>query len=221
MLLTAPVQAQQYPTIVGSWYAEETGPGDCGTQYEVQIGPMSYAEETFICSFDDVWRDGWQVTWNGACNDGSGRVKTKVVAIEDDGRLSLSFNGDPGWSTLRRCDGKIGSAPVPTIDLDYTTYAAGTAEAQAYWGDAIDMTERLNAELVANVTILVASAAGYKFAYIEGMLVCGSGGHGCPIRVFEDGRQVDEFSVCENPAKHAVASDGSKFIGCGREIELN
>jgi len=104
--LLTPAAAQQYPTIVGEWYAEETGPQDCGGPFAFHIGPMQYVEEQLVCEFNDVRRDGWQVTWNGSCNDGSDEVKAKVVALEERGRLTVWINGHPGWSALRRCQAR-------------------------------------------------------------------------------------------------------------------
>lgn len=100
-IFAAPASAQ-YPTIVGEWHAEEF-PQDCGTPFAVYIGPMHYAEEAMVCSFDDVARDGWQVTWNGSCSDGNESLATRVVANENGGRLTLAFNGMSGWTGLRRC----------------------------------------------------------------------------------------------------------------------
>lgn len=98
---TAP--AQQYPTIVGEWYVEEYGAKDCGTPFAVKLGPMSYAEDSYVCTFDDVRRDGWQVTWNGSCSDGSTSERTRLIAVETDGRLSFNWNGDWQQQSLRRC----------------------------------------------------------------------------------------------------------------------
>lgn len=83
-------QAQQYQTIVGEWYVEEYGPKDCGTPFAVRLGPMSYAEDSYVCTFDDVRRDGWQVTWNGSCSDGSTSERTRLIAVETNGRLSFN-----------------------------------------------------------------------------------------------------------------------------------
>ena len=99
-----PVCAQSYPTIVGEWYAEEIGPQDCGGPFAYHIGPMHYVEEALVCEFEDVRRDGWKVTWNGSCNDGSEQYPTQVVALEHRWQLSMWFNGNPGWTTLRRCE---------------------------------------------------------------------------------------------------------------------
>ncbi|MFD2648038.1 hypothetical protein ACFSX5_09570 [Devosia albogilva] len=98
-----PTLAQQYPTIVGEWYMEDYGPQDCGTPFGAKIGPMSYAEDTYVCRFDDVRRDGWKVTWNGSCSDGNTTESSQVVAIETRGRLSMWFNGYSALSALRRC----------------------------------------------------------------------------------------------------------------------
>ena len=100
---TMPVFAQAYPTIVGEWYAEEIGPQDCGGPHAVHIGAMRYVEEALSYDFADVTRNGWAVTWNGLCDDGAGPSPVRLVATETDGRLTLSFNGEPGWSSLRRC----------------------------------------------------------------------------------------------------------------------
>lgn len=102
-VMIGPVAAQKYPTIVGEWYAEDIGPHDCGTPFAFHIGPMNYAEESLVCTFDDVRRDGWQVTWNGSCRDGSSQFPSQVIALEERGRLSMWFDGQPGWSALRRC----------------------------------------------------------------------------------------------------------------------
>lgn len=101
LLLAAPASAQ-YPTIVGEWHAEQF-PQDCGTPAAVHIGAMHYAEEALVCSFDDVARDGWQVTWKGRCSDGNDQIATRVIATETQGRLAMSFNGTAGWTGLRRC----------------------------------------------------------------------------------------------------------------------
>ncbi len=103
VVAAAPVLAQQYPTIVGEWYMEDYGPQDCGTPFGAKIGPMSYAEDTYVCRFDDVRRDGWKVTWNGSCSDGNTTERSQVVALETRGQLSMWFNGYPAVSTLRRC----------------------------------------------------------------------------------------------------------------------
>lgn len=95
--------AQTYPTIVGEWYAEKTGPQDCGGPHAVHIGPKTYVEEALSCSFEEVARDNWRVTWEGSCNDGNGSSPMRLVATEDDERLTLAFNETPGWSALRRC----------------------------------------------------------------------------------------------------------------------
>lgn len=102
MLTAVSAMGQQYPTIVGEWYAEKT-PQDCGTPFAVKIGAMHYVEDELSCSFDDVARDGWQVTWNGSCNSGNEPTKVHVVATEDRGRLVVTINGNPGWTALRRC----------------------------------------------------------------------------------------------------------------------
>jgi hypothetical protein len=214
-LVAAPVAAQQYPTIVGTWHAEDA-PEDCGTPHEIQISAMQYAEESMICRFDDVRRDGWQVTWNGSCNDGSSQTKTQVVALEDLGRLTLSFNGNPGWTALRRCNSKPVAAtpPAERVPLIYTAHAADTDVAHQYWGDAIEMVASFDPPPVKPVIVQTAEAASYTFAYIEGGMICGMGNHGCPIRIFENGKKVGEFSACEDLATHALAADGSRFYAC-------
>lgn len=98
-----PATAQSYPTIVGEWFSEETGTHDCGGPHAIHIGPLHYVEETLACEFQDVARNGWEVTWNGSCNHGSSSSPMRLVATEEHGRLTLTFNGEPGWSALRRC----------------------------------------------------------------------------------------------------------------------
>lgn len=216
VLVASPAMGQQYPTIVGEWYAEETGRQDCGTQFATHISPMGYAEETYICKFNDVRRDGWQVTWNGSCSDGSTSEKTKVVALEENGRLSIWFNGNPGWSTLRRCNAKVSSAPAPVerVQLKYTAYAADTAEARAAWSDAIDMVAGFNPPPAVPVTVSIAEAGVYTFAAIDGGMTCGIGNHGCPTRIFKDGVKVGEFSSCQELETHYLSADATRFFDC-------
>jgi hypothetical protein len=215
-LVTAlPAAAQTYPTIVGEWYAEEVGPQDCGGPHAVHIGAMHYVEEALSCEFEDVARDRWQVTWNGSCNDGAGSSPMRLVATETEGRLTLNFNGNPGWSALRRCTQKSGSAPAAfeRVPLVYTEYAADSDEASLYWGDVVDMVAKFDPPPVVPLTVHVAQGAGYTFAYVTGGMVCGTG-HGCPERIFQDGEKLGEFSACENLDSHAVAIDGSRFYDC-------
>lgn len=213
-----PAAAQAYPTIVGEWYAEEIGAQDCGGPYAVHIGPMSYVEEALSCEFNDVARDGWKVTWNGSCNDGGGTSSMRLVAIETDDRLTLSFNGNPGWSALRRCIAGHGAAPsaVERVPLVYTGYAGDTDEARVYWGDIIAVVDGFDPPPTVPVTVHVAEGAGYTFAYITGGMICGNG-HGCPERVFKDGEKVGEFSACENLNAHAVSKEGSRFYDCDED----
>lgn len=210
-----PVTAQIYPTIVGEWYAEEIGPQDCGGPHAVHIGPMHYVEEALACEFKDVARDGWEVTWSGSCNDGAGSLPMRVVATETDGRLTLRFNEEPGWTALRRCTAKSGTAPaaVERVPLVYITYAADSDEARVYWGEVLDMVAKFDPPPVVPVKVHVAQGAGYTFAYVTGGMVCGTG-HGCPERVFRDSERLGEFSACENLDAHAVALDGSRFFDC-------
>lgn len=114
-------QAQQYPTIVGEWFPEKLGPKACGTPSSARITPMGFSDaENFSCAFNDVRRDGWQVTWNGRCEiEGDGAL-FRVRATEDDGKLSLTFNGTPGWSDYRRCapahaEAAAMSPPAPAV----------------------------------------------------------------------------------------------------------
>lgn len=176
-LATLPTTAQSYPTIVGEWYAEEIGPQDCGGPHAVHIGPMHYVEEALSCDFQDVARDGWEVTRTGSCNDGSTVAPMRLVATEDNGRLSLLFNNKPGWSTLHRCTAKSGAAPaaVERVPLVYTAHAADSAEARTYWGDVVDMVQTLDPPPKVPVAVRVAEGAGYTFAYITGGGVCGTG----------------------------------------------
>lgn len=103
-IATTPLAAAQtYPTIVGEWYTEKTGPQDCGGPHAIHIGPKTYVEDALSCSFEEVARDGWRVTWDGSYNDGNGTSPMLLVATEDNGRLTLTFNENPGWSALRRC----------------------------------------------------------------------------------------------------------------------
>lgn len=102
-LLSVPAMAQQYPTIVGEWYGEDYGPQDCGTPMAIHIGPKSWAEDSYVCTFKDVARSGWEVTWNGSCSDGSTREPMRLVATETNGRLTTRWNGNPGAFALRRC----------------------------------------------------------------------------------------------------------------------
>lgn len=218
LLAALPAAAQTYPTIVGEWYTEEIGPQDCGGPHAVHIGPMHYVEEALSCEFGDVARDGWQVTWNGSCNDGAGSSPMRLVATGTEGRLTLSFNGNPGWSALRRCTAKSGSRPaaVERVPLVYTEYAADTDEARLHWGDVVDMVARFDPPPAVPLTVHVAEGAGYTFAYVTGGMVCGTG-HGCPERIFKDSEKLGEFSVCEDLNAHALAGDGARFFDCDSE----
>lgn len=215
LVAALPAAAQSYPTIVGEWYAEEIGPQDCGGPHAMHIGPMHYVEEALSCEFKDVVRDGWSVTWNGSCNDGAGSSPIRLVATETDGRLTLRFNGEPGWSTLRRCIAKSGAAHavVERVPLIYTAYAADSDEALLYCGDAVAMVDTFDPPPTVPLTVHVAEGAGLVFAYITGGVVCGTG-HGCPERVFKDGEKLGEFSACEDLNTHAIARDGSRFYDC-------
>lgn len=103
LLFAGPAVSQQYPTIVGEWYAEDYGPQACGTPAAIHIGPKSWTEDEYVCRFQDVSRDGWQVTWNGSCSDGATEDKMRLVVVERNGRLHTAWNGNAGSGTLRRC----------------------------------------------------------------------------------------------------------------------
>lgn len=216
-LVADPVSAQQYPTIVGEWYVEEYGAKDCGTQFSVQIGPMMVAEETYICRFDDVRRDGWQVTWNGSCSDGSTVEKMNLVAIENDGRLSLWYNGTLSDATLRRCNATPAAhavpPPVERIPLEYVTYGADSDAARVYWPDAIQDLLMVGEDPNAKLRIYVASAGGYEFVSAESMFHCGMGWE-CPVKIVKDGLVVGEFNTCTERDQHALAADGTRFFAC-------
>lgn len=219
LLLSAPAFAEQYPTIVGEWYGEDYGDQDCGTPRAVHIGAMSFAEDSYVCRFKDVARDGWTVTWNGSCNDGSTVEKTRLMATESNGRLTTFWNGRAAAIALRRCNAKSSSLPTLGVNttqvaLSYTAYDASTDLARAYWGDAIAMVDTFDPPPIFPVTVQIAESAGLTFAYVTGGMLCGMGNHGCPIRVFSDGHLLAEFSACENLSSHKVASDGSRFFGC-------
>lgn len=213
-----PAHAHPYPTIVGEWYAEEIGPQDCGGPHSVHIAAMRYVEEAMICRFTDVIRDGWRVTWTGSCSDGSSAWPMRLVATEAEGRLTLSFNGTPGWSALRRCTAKSARAPITMerVPLVYTAYAADSEEARAYWGDALTMVAEFDPPPVVPLSVHVAEEAGLVFAYVTGGGACGTG-HGCPERVFQDGEKLGEFTACDNLDAHAVSIDGSRFYDCYAE----
>jgi hypothetical protein len=210
-----PSVAQTYPTIVGHWHPEDT-PQDCGTPFEVQITPMGYAEETLMCEFDDVRRDGWQVTWNGNCHDGSSRRPMKLVALEDNGRLTLTFNGQPGWTALKRCAPVTGNfQPTPQqVKLSYTEHSADSATAKAYWADAIEMVAKFDPPPVVPVTVHTAQFDRYTFAMVMGGMLCGMGNHGCPMRLYEGDKKLGEFSACEQLDEHAVTADFTRFYAC-------
>lgn len=215
LVAVSPAAAQSYPTIVGEWYSEEVGPQDCGGPHAFHIGPLHYVEEALSCKFKDVGRDGWAVTWNGSCNDGAGSSPMRLIATETDGRLTLSFNGNAGWSALRRCSAKSEATPaaIKRVPLVYTPYAANTEEAQTYWGDIVDMVAGFEPSPKVPVTVHVAKGAGLVFAYVTGGMICGTG-HGCPERVFKGSEKLGEFSACENLDAHDVARDGSRFFDC-------
>jgi hypothetical protein len=214
LIASGPAVAGQYPTIVGEWYLEDYGPQDCGTPLAVKIGPMSYAEDAYSCTFKDVRRDGWKVTWNGSCSDGSTSEKMKVVAVEDDGRLSMRFNGQPAASTLRRCHAtaKGASMALERVPLHYTKYDADSPVAQKYWKDQIDLELRVNPD--ASIHVAVAESGGMTFAMLVSMGSCGMSDHGCQIRIFEHGLREGEFAACEDTSRHALAGDGARFYAC-------
>lgn len=229
LLSITPVMAQQYPTIVGEWYAEQASAADCGGQHAIRIGAMSYADEALVCKFDDVRRDGWQVTWNGSCNDGSTRVRTKVVAVEKAGSLSLSFNGNAGWSTLRRCTPGAAAAVAPAVvkvPLHYQMHTGDSEVALRYWPDAVQaITDVDGADaLSSKLAVFVAEAGGYTFSMASSMYSCGTGAHGCPMIVFRDDVEVGGRRVCQSTDLHSISADGRTFYDCsgqGLSLEFN
>jgi hypothetical protein len=89
-----PLEAQQYPTIVGEWYGVEHGQGDCGTPWSLRIMPKAITGSDTYCEFSDVRRDKWMVTWTGICFAGNDEWQERVVATENpvSGELSVAFS---------------------------------------------------------------------------------------------------------------------------------
>ena len=98
--------AQQYPTIVGTWYDEQGGPKDCQSHWGWQISPMRIDNAVTTCQFNNVSRDGWEVTWTGTCSfEGDPMSGNKVIATERSGVLTIEFGSDGSYVTgLRRCE---------------------------------------------------------------------------------------------------------------------
>ena len=93
--------ASAAPTIVGEW-AEN--PSDCGTPYAYKIMPKGIANDTLMCMFDSVRRDGRDVIWKGSCSDGSASRRETVVASDEPNGLRIDFLTSGGWvGPLRSC----------------------------------------------------------------------------------------------------------------------
>ena len=107
ILLPAAASAQQYPTIVGRWYSAPAEGGsykDCDTHWGWEIQPMSLGNAMVQCRFNDVARDGWQVTWRGKCSfEGQDIPGNIVVATETNGELDVVFGDGSSVNDLRRC----------------------------------------------------------------------------------------------------------------------
>lgn len=99
--------AQQYPTIVGRWYSAPDEGGsykDCDTHWGWDIAPMSLGNAMVQCRFNDVARDGWEVTWRGRCSfEGQDIPGDTVVATETNGELDIVFGDGSSVNDLRRC----------------------------------------------------------------------------------------------------------------------
>jgi hypothetical protein len=107
-LVSSPaILASGYPTIVGEWYDEVSGPTDCGTQFTWRIRPMGLGTDEMQCTFKDVARDGWEVTWHGRCSGGHpwrDNFKQTVRATERRGELTIAWVEDGTYlDGLRRC----------------------------------------------------------------------------------------------------------------------
>ena len=90
------------PSIVGVW----TLPGQ-GCKREdgaLTIKPLALEGEDVSCKFRTVKRTGNRVEWNGVCDGAEGSSRQKVIAIEVNGKLTLSYH--PGGNVienLERC----------------------------------------------------------------------------------------------------------------------
>lgn len=110
--------AQQYPTIIGSWFEEEHGVGDCTSHWGVKIEPMSLQAGETMCEFRSVKREGWTVTWQGDCfESGETLPNMKVTATEKNGRLTLSFSEGGIIQGLRRCPKQSAIYQMPEGDV--------------------------------------------------------------------------------------------------------
>ncbi|QZO01903.1 hypothetical protein [Chenggangzhangella methanolivorans] len=86
--------------------SSENGPSasDCGTPYAYKIMPKGIANDTLMCMFDSVRREGRDVIWKGSCSDGSANRKETVVASDAPNGLRIDFLTSGGWvGPLRFC----------------------------------------------------------------------------------------------------------------------
>jgi hypothetical protein len=185
---------------------------------------MRYAEEAYVCTFKDVARHGWEVTWNGSCSDGSTSTPTHLIATENAGHLSLSFNGNPGWTALKRCNVKSSSvttAPVDRVALDYVKLGGDSPMAREYWPDAVQTISSTDgaSQLASRLSIYFADAGEYQFAMASSTYSCGTGAHGCPLVIIRDYEVIAEISACQDETSHSVSADGSRFFDCDNRNE--
>jgi hypothetical protein len=104
------------------------------------------------------------------------------------------------------------------IKLEYHDVALTSPEAVAIWGDRI--ADAANPVRPPGVSIADVSAGGRDFQ-VSMFFSDTCGPMYCPVRVFEDGKVVDEFLACRNISMHEVSESGRALLACDDIIVMD
>jgi hypothetical protein len=100
------------------------------------------------------------------------------------------------------------------IEIEYKLVDTTSADAQQIWGDLLPTARLMNGGKPAvNVaTYKTENGSKLRISTIYSSDVCDV--NSCPVRVWEDDKQIDEFRACDNITMHWIAESQRAMVAC-------
>jgi hypothetical protein len=116
----------------------------------------------------------------------------------------------------------LASSPVlnaANVELEYKDFPITSQVAKDLWGDHLADAQNTNGEPSVAVATVNKNGVVLKLTMLFAENECTS--EECPMRVYEDGVKIMDFTTCRNISTHAIAESARAMVSCGEVILLD
>lgn len=105
------------------------------------------------------------------------------------------------------------------IQLNYKEVPFDSPQAKHLWGDRLEGAEMMSGHPIIEVADIEKDGVKLQISLLYASNMCNM--NSCPIRIFQEGKMIDESFGCYNTSMHSVADSLRAMAACDKVIMID